>query len=977
MSTLPNPIDISLHDFARAFRFGVNPLFNFRTLPPKFKNLAPRTEDEKERFKKAKRPYEAWLQSRCEPYGVDAYSHNRDLALDLLQDEKKRDTLKEIRRANREADASAVYFVVNQGGQKKADIKQFTAFYGEWDDIPLEEQWARVMALPIPPHVINKARASLHFYWLADEETTAEEWLTVQRTLIVMCGSDMAICDLPRVMRVPDYDHTTLDFETGEMSRVGVTCLKFDTGERLSARAMLEMLETVGQASVSKDEWKAYAKTQRAKNRKAAGLPDVEKASPIWQGEAPAELKARFEAMLESLEVWGPYEDGFRSTCPGCHHPNPSLVSSLGSDRIFHYCFAECEFEQICDGGGWSQSDCFAKPPAGKPKPQPAPVGPGGEYIPYEIRHGKLIWLKPKSGSGEVDGVYEPVTLTNFTAEITGDVLRDDGTEPIQVFEVEVTVIGNGGPHKGTVKASEFSGMRWPVAIAGAKAVIYAGKVEHTRAAVQLLSDDIKVRRVVAHTGWRTNGDEYCFFHAGGAIGAEGLVPADVELPPALTPCSLPAPPTGDRLREVVRAVTFDLPKVAHDRISLPLTGAVFVAALTGGDFSLFLLGTTGKGKTELLILAQSFFGKGFDEKHIPSNWGSTPYSIQGITHLAKDIICGVDDFVPKGTQIEQAKLHAKAETVLRGQANSSGRARCNPDGSVRPERPPRGLIIATGEDIPRGQSLIARLLAIEVKEKDVDWAQLTLCQKRRREGLFAEATSAFLQWLATDSRIEKLRKEQADKIHELREGWSKTGLDIHKKVANTLAQIERAWGVWLKFAEECGAIDEDEATRVYESVVDALDVAGREQTKFLANENPATRFIELLKAAIRSGRAHIASAADEKTPAEAAVWGWEERFVTIQGDSVPEWAPKGDKIGWLNCEGVYLQPDAAYKMAQSMGVNGEGLTISSQTLWKRLKEEGLLVTEGSRETNKVRRRVNGNYETVIHVNSACFLPRD
>jgi len=154
----------------------------------------------------------------------------------------------------------------------------------------------------------------------------------------------------------------------------------------------------------------------------------------------------------------------------------------------------------------------------------------------------------------------------------------------------------------------------------------------------------------------------------------------------------------------------------------------------------------------------------------------------------------------------------------------------------------------------------------------------------------------------------------------------------------------------------------------------DALDAAGREQARFLANENPATRFIELLKAAIRSGRAHIASAVDDKTPeGDPAVWGWQEKVISDHGRIIPEWEPRGDKIGWLNCEGVYLQPDAAYKMAQSMGVNGEGLSISSQTLWKRLKEEGLLVTEASRETNKVRRKINGNLETVIEVTAASF----
>jgi hypothetical protein len=600
---------------------------------------------------------------------------------------------------------------------------------------------------------------------------------------------------------------------------------------------------------------------------------------------------------------------------------------------------------------------------------------PAEVYNPYEVREGKLIYLKPIIGSHELDGITQPITLTNFTAQIVGTVLRDDGTEPIQVFEVEVKIVGE-NLCKGTVKTVEFSAMRWPVAIAGARAVIYAGKIEHARAAIQLISEHVEARRVVAHTGWRKENGEWLFFHADGAIGAKGLIDADVELPPALTPCALPAPPTGERLREVVRAVAFDLPKVAPDPIMLPLIGCVFVAALTGGDFSLFLLGTTGKGKTELLILAQSFFGSSFDEKHIPANWGSTAYSIQGIAHLAKDIICGVDDFVPKGTQIEQAKLHAKAETVLRGQANSSGRARCNPDGSVRPERPPRGVIISTGEDIPRGQSLVARLLASEVKEGDVDWTQLTACQDQRRQGVYAEATSAFLQWLAVDSRIEELQKKAADKIHLLRTGWSKAGLSVHKKVANTLAQIDRAWGVWLNFAVECGAIDDDESARIYEAVLNALDAAGREQARFLAGDNPATRFIDLLKAALSSGRAHIAATADNLAPEDAATWGWQQKPYQVSDEMRSDWTPQGDRIGWISGDDVYLQPDSAYRVAQSVGVNGEGLAISSQTLWKRLREENVLASkEESRESNKIRKTICGKPETVLHLKTSVFFP--
>ena len=55
--------------------------------------------------------------------------------------------------------------------------------------------------------------------------------------------------------------------------------------------------------------------------------------------------------------------------------------------------------------------------------------------------------------------------------------------------------------------------------------------------------------------------------------------------------------------------------------------------------------------------------------------------------------------------------------------------------GSTAPVRrarhaPPRGLILMTGEDLPTGQSILARLAAVEVEADDVDDAALTVAQQ-------------------------------------------------------------------------------------------------------------------------------------------------------------------------------------------------------------------------------------------------------
>src|SRR5262249_49471716 len=107
---------------------------------------------------------------------------------------------------------------------------------------------------------------------------------------------------------------------------------------------------------------------------------------------------------------------------------------------------------------------------------------------------------------------------------------------------------------------------------------------------------------------------------------------------------------------------------------------------------------------------------------------------------------------------------HAKAERVLRAQGNASGRQRCRADGTVRPDRPPRGLILISCEDLPRGESLRARNLALQVRRGDFAVSSLSPFQRDAAGGQYARAMAGFLRWLAPqygDVR-DRLEQEQA-----------------------------------------------------------------------------------------------------------------------------------------------------------------------------------------------------------------------
>ncbi|WP_373483812.1 phage/plasmid primase, P4 family [Acetobacterium sp.] len=73
--------------------------------------------------------------------------------------------LLELARVNREQQRG-VFFVVNCGGHRDAEITRVTAHFVEADDLPLETQWDNLMNFPLPPSIVVRTRKSLHGYWL-------------------------------------------------------------------------------------------------------------------------------------------------------------------------------------------------------------------------------------------------------------------------------------------------------------------------------------------------------------------------------------------------------------------------------------------------------------------------------------------------------------------------------------------------------------------------------------------------------------------------------------------------------------------------------------------------------------------------------------------------------------------------------------------------------------------------------------------
>lgn len=338
---------------------------------------------------------------------------------------------------------------------------------------------------------------------------------------------------------------------------------------------------------------------------------------------------------------------------------------------------------------------------------------------------------------------------TNFQARIVGDVAEDDGVETRRSLELVAAVRDR--EQRFRLPAERFAAMNWPLEHLGAAAIVYPGMGtrDHARTAIQVLSGEVPQRTIYEHTGWRRCGETWTYLHASGGIGADGPVEGiEVALPGDLSRFCLPAPPTGEALASAIRR-SFKMVEAAPEGVTIPILAGVYRAVLGGADFSLFLVGATGVGKSELAALAQQHFGAGLDSRHLPGQWASTGNALEGLAFVAKDALLVIDDFAPGGSAIDAQRYHRDAERVLRAQGNHAGRQRMTATATLRADKPPRGLVLSTGEDVPRGQSARARALILDVGPGTVRWDKMTRCQREAADGEYAAALSGFVRWLA------------------------------------------------------------------------------------------------------------------------------------------------------------------------------------------------------------------------------------
>jgi hypothetical protein len=585
-----------------------------------------------------------------------------------------------------------------------------------------------------------------------------------------------------------------------------------------------------------------------------------------------------------------------------------------------------------------------------------------GSYI---IKDGGFVLETPTAA-----GVIE-YRITNFVAEITADITADDDSgKTTHLYEIAASV--NGTTRTTSIKATEFGDLEWIPDLLGSAAITYVVRAanDHVRVAIQSLSANKVEKTVYTHTGWRLINGQWLYLHGAGAIGPNGPVP-EIQVTLEATKLSafqLPPPPADPK---PAIAATLEFLELAPKRLTVPIYGAHLRALLGNVDFSVYLFGETGIFKTQVALLAQQNYGAGFfSSDKLPGSFRSTANYNEGISFTLKDAICVIDDFHPSPSGHERDKMIREATSLIRAQGNQTGRGRMNRDHTLEAPMWPRGLLLITGEDDFPGQSLNSRLFIVEFRHGDIPKDKLTACQRNATAGAYAQTTAAYVQWLAQS--LPEVRQWFSREVAR----WQQALDYHHPRISSMHAQQLAAFAIFAEFLQDLGFHTATETDEFMQNVANALHEAAAAQKEFQsAGANPSERFPQLLMSAVGAGEAHLASI-DGNTPGgfEAAC-GWRERTVGTGDNERSEWVPQGLRIGWLETSGqgkaeaIYLDPAAAYKAAQKISANGQGLEVSLSTLTRRLCDNGCLKNSG-RHHNRIltRKTLQGSRKYVLHL---------
>ncbi|PKN91229.1 MAG: hypothetical protein CVU44_20155 [Chloroflexi bacterium HGW-Chloroflexi-6] len=547
---------------------------------------------------------------------------------------------------------------------------------------------------------------------------------------------------------------------------------------------------------------------------------------------------------------------------------------------------------------------------------------------PYRVFSGAF-----HSVSQDRDGETVRKFLANWHAKIVCEVARDDGQDIARKLVIQGRLSNGRKLPTCEVDAAAFTTMNWVLQHWGTQAIIAAGMgtKDRLREAIQWASQDADSSVVYTHTGWRVLDGKRVYLSNSGALGGEG---AKVELDGNLKRYALPVDLGAVNPRDAMQA-SLDFLKAAPLSATFPIWGSMFLAPLaeiTPLDFMMWVFGETGSMKSTLCALALCHYGE-FDHKNLPEGWASTDNMLEKQTFIVKDAPLVIDDFAPQASGIDAQAYERRAARLIRSIGNHSPRNRMNADTSTRAGFMARGLVISTGEQLPTGQSVLARILPVEILPRTIDLERLTLAQQTQA-GLYPYAMAGYLQWVSHNWQDLKDNYVQWHRV--MRD--SLRG-EFHMRTPEMFAHILMAIRFALTYAVEVQAVTSGEAESLLDQAKVEVVKLAQSQNNHVADEQPAMKFIHAIKALLAKGEFFIEGL--HQSPSDNAKW-----------------------IGWATADFYYLQSEVTFNaVSDFFRKEGSVLGLKQRALNAQLVEKGFIM-RGDKNTYAAHHREKGTLRT-------------
>lgn len=618
-----------------------------------------------------------------------------------------------------------------------------------------------------------------------------------------------------------------------------------------------------------------------------------------------------------------------------------------------------------------SQAAKKPRPPKGNSRGGSGSSGGGGiskepsfRFAEYAIINGCFYQIYPQKDH------EKKIRLCDFTAKIVEEITQDSGLEDSALLRIAVTRQDGRVFPVVDVPAPKFFNGSWVSEFYTTSLFLATGTTirEQLRACVQLYSKldcvDIPNRTVFKYCGWKKINEQWHYLTGTGGINADGLQDSvTVDMGSGhISHYKLPAPIAHEAVKAAMPAI-HDLLNICPSKKPI---GAALLAAVARAplgecspiDFCLFVHGLTGSKKSSVVSVALSFFGE-FAGNVFPANWSDTSNDVEAKSFQAKDAVFVIDDFKPSVSLNEAAKLHAMAERLIRNTGNGAGRGRRGADMSSRAAPYNRSMTIITGEDLPKGQSLLGRMLVLELLRNDVDCAALTRLQQAARDAKLSELMATYVQWLAP--RMDNFKKNIPKLIVSLRDDAIQAGFaSSHPRAPDIYASLVVGADTFLHFLKDSGALSDDQAALLSDNMQAQLKKVFGEQSVYQSEQDECERFLNLLRSLFSSGNAHVSDRINQAPPkTRPHSWGW--RTTDVKGiDATFSVAaePQGDCVGWYyedqktvddqeagKDRQIWLDQDMVFAKVNMLAKNqGDQLLMSPATLWRRMGDKGLII---------------------------------